>query len=416
LAVWPSREGRESTGHDEAKRNVAEISQPAAGRIANAVVRHPAMCTLCGLAVMLACGAPVGQMKTSVDIMRLFRSDAEILQDYDWLEQHLGYLIPVEVIVRYADRKDSLTLLQKMEFVGDVERNLRTVPSVGSSLSAVTFVPELSRGAGRRWLRRSVMNKQLVRHYDRLQESGYLVQSDGEELWRISLRAGPFRDLDYERLLHDLREQVGPLLQQAADQQSATIMFTGVMPVIYKARLSLLRDLLFGLATDLLLIFVAMVLLMRHWSSGVLLLLVSLFPATIVFGLLVWLGVVVEIGALMAPCVALGVTVDDVIHFLLWYRRGIQQGMDRPQAVLLAYAGCARAMCQSWAILGLGLSVMLLSSFVPNAQFGAAMVALLTAGLVGNLFFLPALLTGPLGGIIARQIHASAQKHAPSKH
>jgi hypothetical protein len=61
-------------------------------------------------------------------------------------------------------------------------------------------------------------------------------------------------------------------------------------------------------------------------------------------------------------------------------------------------------MCQSWAILGLGLAVLLFSSFVPNRQFGAAMVALLTVGLIGNLMFLPALLAGPLGAVIARGV------------
>ncbi len=99
----------------------------------------------------------------------------------------------------------------------------------------------------------------------------------------------------------------------------------------------------------------------------------------------------------MTPSVALGVTIDDVVHFLLWFRRGIEKGLDRRNAVLLAYQGCARAMYQSWGVIGLGLSMFALSSFTPTMRFGALMVALLTAGLVGNLLFLPALLTRSAG-------------------
>jgi predicted RND superfamily exporter protein len=177
-----------------------------------------------------------------------------------------------------------------------------------------------------------------------------------------------------------------------------------MVPVVYKAQRSLLDGLLFGFGTDLALIVVAIIVLMRHWSSGLLICLTSIFPAVTVFGIMCWQDVIVDIGTVMTPSVALGVTIDDVVHFLLWFRRGIEKGMDRRNAVLLAYQGCARAMYQSWGVIGLGLSMFAFSSFTPTMRFGALMVALLTAGLVGNLVFLPALLTGPLGGVIAASV------------
>jgi predicted RND superfamily exporter protein len=95
------------------------------------------------------------------------------------------------------------------------------------------------------------------------------------------------------------------------------------------------------------------------------------------------------------------VTVDDVIHFLLWFRRGARRGLSQEAAVILAYDGCARAMCQSWGVIGLGLAAFALSDFTTTFRFGALMLCLLTVGLAGNLFFLPALVAGPLGRWIA---------------
>jgi predicted RND superfamily exporter protein len=103
--------------------------------------------------------------------------------------------------------------------------------------------------------------------------------------------------------------------------------------------------------------------------------------------------------------------VDDIIHFVLWFRRGIARGRSVEDAVLLAYDGCARAMYQSWGVIGLGLSAFALSSFVPTFRFGALMIALLTAGLAGNLIFLPALLSGPLGRWVAKSVR---RQNAPS--
>ena len=129
----------------------------------------------------------------------------------------------------------------------------------------------------------------------------------------------------------------------------------------------------------------------------------------IVFGMMGWLGVVIDVGTIMTPTVALGVSVDDVVHFLIWYRRGLSEGKTRKQAVMLAYEGCARAMYQSWAVLGLGLAVFALSSFVPTQRFGALMFLLLTAALIGNLVMLPAVLASPIAYFFGRRVMQRAK-------
>jgi predicted RND superfamily exporter protein len=95
--------------------------------------------------------------------------------------------------------------------------------------------------------------------------------------------------------------------------------------------------------------------------------------------------------------------VDDVIHFMLCHRRGTREGLTLPNATLLAYGTCGRAIVQSWGIIGVGLAAFALSSFVPTFRFGMLMLLLLTVGMLGNLFFLPSLLTGPLGHWMERR-------------
>jgi predicted RND superfamily exporter protein len=204
------------------------------------------------------------------------------------------------------------------------------------------------------------------------------------------------------------------LAAQAKDAGSVTAVYTGAVPIIYKARHSLLDGLIFGFGTDVALIVVAMIILTRHASNGVLLFFASVFPMTIVFGTMGWLEIVVDIGSVMTPCVALGVTVDDVIHFVLWFRRGVEKGRSVPDSVMLAYEGCGRAMVQSWGVIGLGLAAFALSTFIPTFRFGALMIALLTVGLAGNLLFLPALLAGPLGRMVAGHVRRKAKLPLPA--
>jgi hypothetical protein len=69
-------------------------------------------------------------------------------------------------------------------------------------------------------------------------------------------------------------------------------------------------------------------------------------------------------------------------------------------------------MYQSWGVIGLGLSMFALSSFTPTMRFGTLMVTLLSAGLVGNLVLLPALLAGPLGGLVARAVRRQESRRS----
>jgi hypothetical protein len=79
---------------------------------------------------------------------------------------------------------------------------------------------------------------------------------------------------------------------------------------------------------------------------------------------------------------------------------------------MLAYKGCARAMYQSWGVIGIGLSVFSLSPFGPTQRFGHMMLAMLTVALVGNLVLLPALLAGPLGDIFGWSVLRLNKKKA----
>ncbi|MBN1852994.1 MAG: hypothetical protein JW829_09735, partial [Pirellulales bacterium] len=50
-------------------------------------------------------------------------------------------------------------------------------------------------------------------------------------------------------------------------------------------------------------------------------------------------------------------------------------------------------------IAGLGLAVFATSTFTPTQQFGYLMITILSMALVGDLLFLPAILSGPIGKV-----------------
>jgi len=410
LEIWPPRR-RLQVGGEHHETGEAPLSA-AWRRFGETVVGNHALFTLAGLAALVFCACGLLRGRTSLDIMRFFPEDSEVIETYRWYETELGGLVPMEVVICLDKKKlalnseyPKLDLLDRMELVDRVEHSILELDGVVAT-SALTFAPPLPSSP----LRRAVFSETLERRVERYSDLGYVKNSETEQLWRISLRVKSMTRLDYGVFVEQLKSKVSPEL---AEVEGSRAVYTGMVPIVWKARRSLLDGLIYGFGTDLLLIVISVIILMRHWSPGLTLLLTSIFPTLTVFGAMGWLGIVVDIGSVMTPSVALGVTVDDVVHFLLWFRRVIQRGLNRPQAVMLAYEGCARAMYQSWGVLGLGLSVFALSAFTPTMRFGALMVTLLTAGLIGNLCFLPALLAGPIGAIISRPVlRKAAQEKA----
>jgi predicted RND superfamily exporter protein len=70
----------------------------------------------------------------------------------------------------------------------------------------------------------------------------------------------------------------------------------------------------------------------------------NVFPAMVVFGTMGWASLLVDVGAMMTASVALGIAVDDTLHYLTWFRREIDGGRSRPAAIIEAFLRCAPAM------------------------------------------------------------------------
>lgn len=442
MQLWPMRPHSLLDGEQP---KVEDIDLPAHWRrFLQGVLNHYRWVFVGLTCLMVVCGIGLTKINTSIKLTKLFSPDAAIIHDYQWLEEKLGPLVPMEVVVRVDRNKCKLTFLERMELIKRIQDQMQDIPDIGITMSAVTFAPSLdAKRKGpliSKTMARNALNTKLEQHREDYIEGDFLDTDGDQDLWRISARVGALNDVDYGEFKNDIRARVEPVLKAERERLAAkadkksegaenaaanataktegsppggdmgiTAVYTGLVPVVYKAQREMLNGLAWNFVTDLLTIAAVMTLVFWDLSAGLILLVPSVFPMVIVFGMMGWLGIVIDVGTIMTPTVALGVSVDDVVHFLIWYRRGLSEGRSRKDAIMLAYEGCARAMYQSWAVLGLGLAVFALSSFVPTQRFGALMFMLLTAALVGNLLMLPAVLASPMAHFFGRRLIKQAK-------
>lgn len=196
-----------------------------------------------------------------------------------------------------------------------------------------------------------------------------------------------------------------------------SMKYTGMVPLVYQTEHELIKGLTSSLVMAFVLIMIVFVFILRSVPASFVAMIPNLFPVVIIFGFMSWAGVLVDVGTMMTASVALGVAVDDTMHYLTWFSDGIGKGQTPKEAALNAYRRCAAAMTQSTLIAGLGLFSFAFSTFVPTQRFGVMMLAILFAAVVGDLIFLPALLTcSPFGRFfVNKQIGFSGKKEKKEK-
>ncbi len=169
-------------------------------------------------------------------------------------------------------------------------------------------------------------------------------------------------------------------------------VYTGVVPIVYKAQRALLVSLVESTFWSFITITPLMMYVCRSISAGAVAMIPNILPVLCIFGAMGWLDIAIDIGSMMSASIALGVAVDDTIHFLAWFRADLDRLKDRRLAIIAAYKKCATPALQAAVISGLGLSVFAFSTFTPTQRFGWLMLTILLAGIVAELVMLPAIL------------------------
>ena len=154
-----------------------------------------------------------------------------------------------------------------------------------------------------------------------------------------------------------------------------------------------IRSSIIGALVALVLISIILAIAFRSVKFGALSILPNLAPALMAFG--IW-GIAngnIDVGNAIVITMALGIIVDDSVHFLSKYLRARREGrMSSQEAVRYAFSTVGAALVVTSFILVAGFLVLTLSPFGLNAGMGLLTAIVLLVALGADLLFLPPLL------------------------
>ena len=147
-----------------------------------------------------------------------------------------------------------------------------------------------------------------------------------------------------------------------------------------------------SLAFSVTIITFIMFMLFRSIRLGVISFLVNFFPIVVGFGILGFSGIGLNMGTVLIAPIAIGIAVDDTIHFLVQYRLLEGRGGDLREVFAQVFKIVFKPIVFTSVILAFGFSSNVVSNFKPNAYFGIVSAVTLLVAMASDLFLLPALL------------------------
>ena len=169
----------------------------------------------------------------------------------------------------------------------------------------------------------------------------------------------------------------------------------GASPLIMFSHIAMrnIDSMMVGTFFALLLTSAILVAVLRSFKLGLISTIPNLVPMAMTFG--VWGLVVGEIGlavSVVAP-VALGIIVDDTVHFLSKFRRArVELGKTTEEAIRYSFHTVGTALILTSIVLVCGFLVMTLSGFRMNVQLGFMTTIAIVCALLADFLFLPSLL------------------------
>jgi predicted RND superfamily exporter protein len=135
-----------------------------------------------------------------------------------------------------------------------------------------------------------------------------------------------------------------------------------------------------------------MLLAIRDWRLTGVTLVPNIFPSLVLFGVMGFLGLKVNMGAAMIAAVSIGMSVDSSTHYTMFYQRLRRNGLSLDAALLRSQHSVGRASVLSTLALSVGVGTLCVRELIPTIYFGALVSLSMIGGLIGNLLILPVLI------------------------
>jgi predicted RND superfamily exporter protein len=175
-------------------------------------------------------------------------------------------------------------------------------------------------------------------------------------------------------------------------QGSASVHATGLMALLARAISAAIYSMAKSYLVAFLAITILMILLIGSWKLGLVSMIPNFLPILTTMGIMGLLHIPLDINSLMIGSIAIGIVVDDTVHFIYNFQKYYERTASPREAVRETLLGTGRALLITSLVLCTGFFILMFASLNHLVNFGFFTGITILIALVADFFLLPAIL------------------------
>ena len=353
---------------------------------------HPKKIIFTGITITIIGFFGALQINPHSKLLDDLRPGNTLLEDMRLAEDRMGSVLPVEIIIT-VDENENFQDIQDVaviSFTDELASYISKIPEIGKVVSVSDYLKAINQAMndGDKSFYQVPLSREIISQYMLLYDSEFnsLINSDLTKL-RI---ASQIKDIDSRRSA-EIEKELNTYIASVIPE-GITAEVTGTAFLALRTNNYLVKNLLGSFLVALIIITFLMIVLFRSVKMAFISILPNIIPMMVMAAVLGFLQIPLRPATAMTFAVAFGIAVDDTLHYLIRYRMELSKQHYR-QANDSTMLGTGIAMMSTTAILSAGFLVLILSQFTPTVEFGMLSVITIVTALIGDLTFLPALLS-----------------------
>jgi uncharacterized protein len=366
------------------------------------VFHHRKALYLFWIALTIIAGLGLSKLRQHAYMVDDLPKTNKVIADLKFFENNFGGVMPLEIWID-TKRKGGATSLGTLNKIDELSTAIAAMDSMGKPLS----IAEAIKFARQAYYDGDSMSFALPSSLDASFLLPYLkMKTDGKGNNQLSRITKSYVDSTKQHArisvsMADVGSKYLPLMIDTIKRKSAEIFdtnrynvkFTGTSIVFLEGSKYIINSLRDSIIYALLMIIVCMIALFRSWRIVLTAVCANLIPLVITAGLMGWLGVALKPSTVLVFSIALGITVDVTIRFLVAYKQILPRvNFDIKQAVTESIADTGLSIIYTSLILIAGFLVFCISGFGGTKALGLLTSFTLLLAMFINLSIVPAIL------------------------
>ena len=334
------------------------------------------------------------------NFMESFKKDSEIRMSATHIDSTLGGTASLQAMIdtgKEGGAKEP-AFLRKLEAF---ENYLLTFDGVIKSVSLTSLVKELNQvmmdGDESEYRipdSRNIIAQELMLYENSDPDGLFKLVTDDYQIVRMDVKTTSGGTNRATQMMLEAETEFNKIFGD-----EATLQYSGISHLFVRMTENLSRGQIYSYGAAFLMVFFMMIAVLKSLRLGLLSMIPNLLPIIVTLGLMGALQINLDFITLLIACIAIGIAVDDTIHFLVRFKREFEKHGTYEMASRKTLQSSGRAMLFTTLILCGGFLMFLPSKMVSIALFGGLVAFTVFMALVADFVIMPAILelTRPLG-------------------